>query len=65
MPTPSSYALDTALMLADGRRIPDREIAVRFPTSYVLDRRGMVLFRHVGPIDDWDGYLPFFVDAAR
>ena len=56
---------DTALTLADGSRIPDREIAARFPTSYVLDRRGMVLFRHVGPIDDWDGYLPFFVDAAR
>ena len=56
---------DTTLALADGGQLPDREVTARFPTSYVLDRNGVVLFRHVGPIDDWDGYLPFFTDAVR
>ncbi len=56
---------DTNLPLADGRRLPDRELAARFPTSYVIGREGLVLFRHVGPIHAWDEYLPFFADAAR
>ena len=56
---------DTDLRLADGRMLPDRELAARFPTSYVIGREGLVLFRHVGPIHAWDEYLPFFADAAR
>jgi len=56
---------DTSLTLADGRRLPDRDLAARFPTSYVIGREGLVLFRHVGPIHAWDEYLAFFADAAR
>ena len=60
----ASGPADTALALADGGALPDREVAARFPTSYVLDRHGVVLFRHVGPIDDWQAYMPFLEDVV-
>jgi hypothetical protein len=56
---------DTNLVLGDGQRIEDRNIARVFPSSYVLDRNGIVLFSNFGPVDDWLEYLPFFVHAAR
>jgi thiol-disulfide isomerase/thioredoxin len=52
------------LTIADGRPIRDREIAATFPTSYVLDRHGIVLLAHRGPIEDWNEYLPFLRHAA-
>lgn len=55
---------DATFRLADGGRIKDREIAGRFPTTYVIDRNGIVLFSHVGPIADWSQYQPFLTDAA-
>ena len=56
---------DTDLVLGDGQRIEDRNIARVFPSSYVLDRNGIVLFANFGPVDDWLEYLPFFAHAAR
>jgi len=55
---------DTGLSLADGTRIEDRLIARVFPSSYVLDRNGIVLFSSYGPVEDWLEYLPFFEHAA-
>lgn len=52
------------LTLADHRPIRDRELAATFPTSYVLDRHGIVLLAHPGPIADWSEYLPFLRHAA-
>lgn len=52
------------LPLANGKTIRDRELAVVFPTTYVLDRQGIVVFSHVGPISGWHQYLPFLRDAA-
>jgi hypothetical protein len=46
-------AKDGAFLLADGRRIGDRDVARVFPTTYVLDRHGLVLFAHAGPVGDW------------
>lgn len=46
------------------QQLPDRKIAKAFPTSYVLDRYGVVLFVHHGPIDDWGDYHAFFHDAV-
>lgn len=51
------------LRLADGSTIEDREIARAFPSSYVLDKRGIILFSHYGPISDWSQYLEFFEHA--
>lgn len=55
---------DTFLVTASGEQIPDRDLARMFPSSYVLDRNGIVLFSHTGPVHDWTEYLPFFLDAA-
>lgn len=55
---------DATFRLAGGGRIKDREIANRFPTTYVLDPNGVVVFSHVGPIPDWSQYEPFLRDVA-
>ncbi len=55
---------DTFLLTAAGEQIPDRDLARMFPSSYVLDRNGIVLFSHTGPVHDWTEYLPFFQDAV-
>lgn len=55
---------DASFRLAGGRTIRDREIAGRFPTTYVLDKRGVVVFSHLGPVHDWPGYEPLLRDAA-
>jgi hypothetical protein len=55
---------DTELQLADGSRIQDREIAKTFPTSFVLDKNGVVVFYHRGPVNNWLEYVDFFRDAA-
>lgn len=56
---------DAALKTVDGKTYPDRQLAKAFPTSYVLDRYGKVLFSHNGPIADWFEYLPFFTDVVN
>jgi len=55
---------DASFRLVGGGRIKDREIANRFPTTYVLDRNGLVVFSHIGPIHDWSQYEPFLRDLA-
>jgi thiol-disulfide isomerase/thioredoxin len=55
---------DAEFRLTGGGRIPDRRIASRFPTTYVLDKRGLVVFSHVGTVADWIQYEPFLRDAA-
>ena len=56
---------DTALTLAGGGSLADREIARAFPSTYVLGRHGVVLFSHTGPIADWSQYRDFLRHAAR
>lgn len=60
----SAAARDGAFLRADGRRIGDREVAGVFPTTYVLDRHGLVLFAHFGPVADWLALAPLLKDAA-
>jgi hypothetical protein len=55
---------DDQLKLANGGTLKDRDIAAVFPTTYILDKHGIVLFSHVGPVSDWQGYLPLLKDAA-
>lgn len=50
--------------LSDGGKLPDRYIAPVFPSTYILDRHGVVLFRHRGPLPNWLEYLPLINDAA-
>jgi peroxiredoxin len=60
----SSGEEDDNFHLGGGRTIRDREIAHRFPTTYVLDKRGLIVFAHVGPVHDWPAYESFLRDAA-
>jgi len=55
---------DEFLKLADGGKIRDRDIARVFPTTYVLDRHGIVVFSRAGPIEDWRQYAPLLRDVA-
>ncbi|GAB6039915.1 TlpA family protein disulfide reductase [Endothiovibrio diazotrophicus] len=55
----------TTFTTTDGQSITDRQLAPVFPTSYILDRNGITLFRHKGPIDRWNEYLPFLRDAVN
>jgi thiol-disulfide isomerase/thioredoxin len=52
-------------VLASGERLPDRQIAGKFPATYVLDKHGLVIFSHVGDAGRWPEYAPFLADAAR
>lgn len=60
----SKDSKDDSLSLADGTSLKDRDIAAVFPTTYVLDKHGLVLFSHTGPVHDWPGYLLLLKDAA-
>jgi len=51
------------LLLANGKAISDRRLAVAFPTTYVLDKHGIVVFAHIGTIEGWSQYLPFLRDV--
>lgn len=52
------------LTLADGKTMSDRTLAVTFPSTYILDKYGMVVFSHAGPIEGWSPYLLFLLDVA-
>ncbi|MDP2834449.1 MAG: TlpA disulfide reductase family protein [Pseudomonadota bacterium] len=58
-------ARESALPLAGGGMLADREIARAFPSTYVLGRHGVVLFSHTGPTSDWSQYAEFLRHAAR
>jgi thiol-disulfide isomerase/thioredoxin len=55
---------EPAFVLADGSRLPDRQVAGKFPTTYVLDKRGVVVFSHVGDASRWPDYAPFLRDVV-
>lgn len=54
----------TALPLADGLTVNDRDIAAAFPTTYILDKHGVVVFSHVGAVTGWPQYLPLLRDVS-
>lgn len=53
-----------AFTLADGASLADRIVAPLFPTTYVLDRHGLVLFAARGIAAGWPDYADFLRDAA-
>jgi thiol-disulfide isomerase/thioredoxin len=55
---------DDSLRLAGGGKLKDREVAKAFPSTYVLDKHGIVLFSHTGPVTGWEQYAPFLEHAA-
>ncbi len=57
-------AQEGSFRLAGGGSIRDRELARVFPTTHVLDRHGVVVFSHTGPVARWSELVPFLRDAA-
>lgn len=55
---------DEQLRLGDNTRIVDRDIARTFPSTYVLDKRGLIIFSHTGAVHDWPQYKAFLRHAA-
>lgn len=55
---------DARFWLANGAAIPDREVSPVFPSTYVLDRHGVVVFSLRGSAPDWMAYAPFLKDLA-
>lgn len=47
---------DDAFTLADGTSLNERRLAGVYPTTYVLNADGLVVFRHDGPVKHWEGY---------
>lgn len=56
---------DKFIRLKDGRKIGDRILAKYFPSSYVIDKHGYVIFSHMGSIENWPEYVNFFRDAVE
>jgi peroxiredoxin len=49
---------DANFKLAGGIKIGDRRLASTFPSTYVLDANGIVVFAHAGRIANWPDYGP-------
>ena len=55
----------STLSLNDGSQVEDRSIARVFPSTYVIDRNGLVIFSHRGPVHDWPDYISFFDHVVK
>lgn len=49
---------DGDLRVRGGARLPDRAVAPVFPSTVFLDRHGVIVFAHHGPIARWEDYRP-------
>lgn len=49
---------DNVIRLADGGNISDRRLAPVYPSTYVLDANGIVVFANAGPASGWPDYEP-------
>ncbi len=55
---------NTHFELANREIIADREIARLFPSSYVIDQNGIVVFAHRGPVNNWLEYIDLIQDVV-
>lgn len=49
---------DGEFRVRGGGRLPDRAVAPVFPSTVFLDRHGVIVFVHHGPIARWEDYRP-------
>lgn len=61
----STGETDAAFTLGDGSRVADRTLAAQFPSTYVVDKSGVVVFSHAGAVPKWAEYADFLRDAAE
>ena len=50
---------------ADGGSLPDRYLAPAFPSNYAIDPNGVIIFTHVGAIENWKAFLRLFKHAVE
>lgn len=55
---------ESRLRRGDDKRIEDRELADVFPSTWVLDARGRVVFAQRGPLHGWPAYVSLLRDVA-
>jgi thiol-disulfide isomerase/thioredoxin len=55
---------EETLQLADGSTLPDRTLAQVFPSTYVLDKHGVVVFAITGAARAWEEYQPLLQDVV-
>ena len=55
---------DGRLRLAGGGAIADRDVASVFPSTWVVDKRGIVVFSQAGPVHGWTHYASLLRDVA-
>lgn len=58
----SHEELDNKLTLNTGDKIDDRAVATVYPSTYILDRNGIVVFSMRGSPDNWIQYVEFLQD---
>ncbi len=54
----------TAFKLADGKAVAEKMIANVYPSSYLIDKNGVVVFAHRGAVNNWLEYFDFIQDVA-
>jgi len=47
---------DKTFLLSDGTRLSDRRLASVYPTTYILDTNGLIVFHQAGPGERWKQY---------
>ncbi len=55
-------AKENTFKLNSGARMADQVLAPEFPSTYVLDRNGLVVFSHKGALAGWPAYAPLLRD---
>ena len=57
-------AKENTFKLNSGARMADKVLAPEFPSTYVLDRNGLVVFSHKGALAGWPAYAPLLRDLV-
>lgn len=56
---------DGEFRVSGGGRLPDRAVAPVFPSTVFLDRHGLIVMSHHGPIERWEGCRPQLADLVK
>lgn len=56
---------DKSFLAADGEMIADRRLASVYPSSYILDANGVIVFHRAGPEKQWEEYENLLLNLSR
>lgn len=55
---------DKLFRMADGSTLNDRRLVTTYPTTYILDANGLIVFYIAGPAERWSQYAPLIRHLA-